>query len=252
MNFPENLVDRLHNSKNIVVFTGAGVSAESGVATFRDALTGLWARFDPMQLATPQAFVRDPALVWGWYEWRRQLLLQAEPNPAHLTIAQLQQKVANFQLVTQNVDDLHECAGSKNVIHLHGCIFSPRCFDCAVSYSFSAAPDMQQEVKIPPPACTSCGGMIRPGVVWFGEALPQGEFQAACEAAAQADLMLVVGTSGLVQPAAMLPALALRNNATVVHINPDAHQSGQPNEFALRGTAGNILPLLLAQLHHSK
>lgn len=252
MILPARLKDKLSNCSKIVVFTGAGVSAASGVPTFRDALTGLWARFDPMQLATPEAFMRDPALVWGWYEWRRQLLLQAEPNSAHLAIAQIQQKVANFQLVTQNVDDLHERAGSENVIHLHGSIFSPRCFDCAGAYSFSAAPAMQQEEKIQPPTCTNCGGMIRPGVVWFGEALPQAAFQAACRATGQADLLLVVGTSGLVQPAAMLPALALRNNATVVHINPDARDSGQPNEFALRGAAGSIMPLLLEQLNHSK
>ncbi|NLU12316.1 MAG: NAD-dependent deacylase, partial [Gammaproteobacteria bacterium] len=127
---PSPLINALDNAKHVVVFTGAGVSAESGVSTFRDALTGLWARFDPMQLATADAFLADPALVWGWYEWRRQLLLKAQPNAAHQAIAQLAELVPKLTVITQNVDDLHERAGSREVLHLHGSIFKPRCFHC--------------------------------------------------------------------------------------------------------------------------
>lgn len=248
MQLDSSLINALKNCQNLVVFTGAGVSAESGVPTFRDALTGLWERFDPMQLATPQAFLQDPELVWGWYEWRRQLLLKAQPNPAHLAIAKMQQLVGNFCLITQNVDNLHEQAGSTNVLHLHGSMFEPRCFDCAQPYTFSSAPEMAQEEKRTPPKCTNCSGMVRPGVVWFGEALPEQQFDLAHKAAAQADVFLAVGTSGVVQPAAMLPELALRNNATVIHVNPDASHSGRNNEYAIAAPAGVALPALLQQM----
>jgi len=163
---PDELITALREALHVVVFTGAGVSAESGVSTFRDALTGLWARFDPMQLATPEAFLADSELVWGWYEWRRQLLLQAQPNPAHRAIVELAQRVPKLTVVTQNVDDLHERAGSRDVLHLHGSIFNPRCFSCAQPYKLTRAPQMSHEQALAPPVCDSCQGMIRPGVVW--------------------------------------------------------------------------------------
>lgn len=236
----------LKQAQHLVVFTGAGVSAESGVHTFRDALTGLWSKLDPMQLATPEAFLRDPALVWGWYEWRRQLLLQVQPNPAHLAIAQLAQQVPKLTLVTQNVDDLHERAGSANVLHLHGSIFAPRCFDCGAGHLFSQAPRMQQEQAIEPPQCERCNGLIRPGVVWFGEALPEQEMRAAFTAAQSCDVLLSVGTSGVVQPAASIPQLAAQHGATVVHINPEPITARAKNEYSLVGKAGELLPLLLS------
>ncbi len=228
-----------------MVFTGAGVSAESGVHTFRDALTGLWENFDPMQLATPEAFLRDPALVWGWYEWRRQLLLNVEPNPAHRAIARLEQQIPKLTLITQNVDDLHERAGSSNVLHLHGSIFSPLCFDCSLPYQFSGAPQLDQEQKVEPPTCSKCNALIRPGVVWFGEALPETALRHAFAAAESCDCLLSVGTSGVVQPAAMIPELASRNGATVIHVNPDPVPLRHANEFSLQGRAGEVLPRLL-------
>lgn len=242
---PSELISVLADAQHVVVFTGAGVSAESGVSTFRDALTGLWARFDPMRLATPEAFLDDPELVWGWYEWRRQLLLKAQPNPAHHGIVELAQRVPKLTVVTQNVDDLHERAGSQNVLHLHGSIFQPRCFDCAQPYAFTGAPAMAQEQKLSPPLCSHCQGMVRPGVVWFGESLPQTEMEAAFAAAENCDVLLSIGTSGLVQPAAQIPSLALRSGAWVVHINPDPVPSQHPREISLTGAAGEIVPLLL-------
>ena len=241
----DELITALRDAQHIVVFTGAGVSAESGVSTFRDALTGLWARFDPMQLATPEAFLADPALVWGWYEWRRQLLLKSQPNPAHHAIAELALRVPKLTVITQNVDDLHERAGSCEVLHLHGSIFSPRCFSCAQPYVLTSAPEMSYEQALPPPLCSNCQGMIRPGVVWFGEALPQAEMEAAFNAAENCDVLLSVGTSGVVQPAAQIPHLALRNGAWVVHINPEPVTSQHPRELSLAGAAGQILPLLV-------
>lgn len=235
----------LADARRVLVFTGAGVSAESGVPTFRDALTGLWAQYDPMQLATPEAFVRDPALVWGWYEWRRKLLLAAQPNPAHLAIARLQQQVPELLVVTQNVDDLHEQAGSQQVLHLHGSLFAARCFDCAKPFAFELPPAEQPE-RQQPPACQSCGGMVRPGVVWFGESLPEQALQQAFAAAEHCDLLLAIGTSGVVQPAAQLPHVALQAGATVVHINPDVGISRHSRELCLAGKAGELLPQLVA------
>lgn len=242
---PTDLLNALRDAQHLVVFTGAGVSAESGVSTFRDALTGLWARFDPMQLATPEAFLADPALVWGWYEWRRQLLLKAQPNPAHQAIVKLAEQVPKLTVITQNVDDLHERAGSRNVLHLHGSIFKPRCFNCAKPYTLAAAPAMSHEQALPPPLCPDCQGMIRPGVVWFGEALPQAEMEAAFTAAEHCDVLLSIGTSGVVQPAAQIPQLALRGGAWVAHINPEPVNCQHPRELSLVGAAGHILPLLL-------
>lgn len=235
----------VRQARHLVVFTGAGVSAESGVHTFRDALTGLWARFDPMQLATPEAFLRDPALVWGWYEWRRQLLLGVAPNPAHRAIAGLQQTLPRVTLITQNVDDLHERAGSRDVLHLHGSIFAPRCFDCGRPHEFAGAPAMASEQALEPPRCSSCNGRVRPGVVWFGEALPEDALDAAFAAAGDCDCLLSIGTSGVVQPAAMIPDLAARRGATVIHVNPEPISVGRANEYSLQGPAGQILPLLL-------
>lgn len=240
-----DILRAVQNSRHLVIFTGAGVSAESGVHTFRDALTGLWAKFDPMQLATPEAFLRDPALVWGWYEWRRQLLLGVQPNPAHLAIAELEQRLPKVTVITQNVDDLHERAGSRSVLHLHGSIFVPRCFSCGLPHRFDAAPTMSSEQALDPPVCTACGDNVRPGVVWFGETLPEVELAAAFAAAENCDCLLSVGTSGVVQPAALIPATASRAGATVIHINPEAIPVRHANEHSLQGSAGQVLPLLL-------
>ena len=240
-------IEALRSSEHLLVFTGAGVSAESGIATFRDALSGLWARYDPAQLATAEAFLADPALVWGWYEWRRQQVLQARPNGAHLAIGELARRVPRLTLVTQNVDDLHERAGSRDVLHLHGSLLQPRCFVCGAPYCLppqGAEPNEPQR-RVPPP-CPSCQGLVRPGVVWFGESLPQEVLQQAFAAASECDLLLSIGTSGQVYPAAQVPQIALRAGATVVHINPQPVACHGTREYALQGAAGVLLPQLLA------
>lgn len=236
-----DLQSLIREARHVLVFTGAGVSAESGIATFRDALTGLWANNDPQQLATPEGFMADPARVWGWYQWRRQQLLSREPNPAHRAIAALAQRGARVTVVTQNVDDLHERAGSEGVIHLHGSLLSTRCFDCAIPARVPVDPMPLDGAAIPPPHCEHCNGLLRPGVVWFGEALPEDAWQQAVEAAESADLVLVVGTSGLVYPAAQIPGLAWERGATVVHVNTEPVPVAAEREYSVVGPAGKIL-----------
>ncbi|WP_458131827.1 SIR2 family NAD-dependent protein deacylase [Pseudomonas sp. R3-41] len=240
---------RLRDAFHVVVFTGAGVSAESGIPTFRDALTGLWERFDPAVLATADAFRNDPALVWGWYEWRRSKVLTAKPNPAHLAVAELARLVTRLTVITQNVDDLHERAGCHGVIHLHGSLHSPRCFACARPYKgitdqLSEPADVR---RIEPPRCRHCNGKVRPGVVWFGESLPEQAWREALAAVRDCDLLLSVGTSGLVQPAAEIPRIAREHGAVVVHVNLQRESVQGEREFSLVGNAAEILPQLLAQ-----
>lgn len=237
---------RLREARQVVVFTGAGVSAESGIPTFRDAMTGLWSRFDPAELATPEAFERDPALVWGWYEWRRARVARATPNPAHLAIARLSRLVPRLTLVTQNVDDLHERAGSE-AIHLHGSLFTPRCFACAAPAETGALFEGDDGARIDPPACAACGGPIRPGVVWFGEPLPAGALERSFEAARHCDVMFSVGTSSVVHPAAEIPVAAAQAGALVVQVNPGRTPLDDLAACNLRGAAGSILPELLRQ-----
>lgn len=211
---------------HLVFLTGAGMSAESGVPTFRDGLTGLWSRFDAEALATPQAFRRDPALVWGWYRWRAWQLLRVQPNAAHHAIAALERAGLRVDVVTQNVDDLHERAGSTGVHHLHGHLLRSRCLDCGAR----RAPDPILADPAPPegggheapPRCAACGGPYRPDVVWFGEALPDDAWAAGIETIERCDRVVVVGTSGLVQPAASLPRLARDCGKPVLEINPIA------------------------------
>lgn len=244
----QSVAEALHGARHLVVFTGAGVSAESGIPTFRDALTGLWQRFDPSELATPEAFRRDPALVWGWYEWRRARVLAAQPNPAHRAIAELAGLVPRLTLITQNVDDLHERAGSSAVIHLHGSLHTPRCFACARPFAglVGAPQEPEEGRRIEPPRCLHCGGQVRPGVVWFGEELPTQVLAQAFAAAESCDLLLSVGTSGVVYPAAQIPQLALRSGARVVHVNPQPVAIRGDREHCLVGAAGEVLPCLLA------
>jgi NAD-dependent deacetylase len=238
----------LRAARHGVVFTGAGVSAESGIPTFRDALTGLWSKFDPHQLATVEAFERDPALVWAWYEWRRRKVAKAAPNAAHVAITQMFRHVPQLTVVTQNVDDLHERAGSRP-IRLHGSLFRPRCFACGAGGEFGgAAAELPEGVeRIDPPQCIRCGGLMRPGVVWFGEALPQEALDAALDAAKHCDVLLSVGTSSVVYPAAEIPQLAARAGAAVVQVNPDRTALDELATFNLRGSAATILPQLVRE-----
>lgn len=243
-----SLAEKLRNAQHVVVFTGAGASAESGIPTFRDALTGLWGRFDPAQLATSDAFRADPSLCWGWYEWRRHKVLQAQPNGAHLAIAELDRYVPKLTVVTQNVDDLHERAGSRDVSHLHGSLHSPRCIDCGLAYTLSLTSEAPPEggSRIEPPQCTACDGYVRPGVVWFGEMLPEDAWSAGLAAADDCDVFLSIGTSGIVYPAAELPLRALGQGAVVVHVNPVLFDVSNQEHF-LQGSASVMMESLLRE-----
>lgn len=245
-----DLVRALQQAERVVVLTGAGASAESGIPTFRDALTGLWSRFDPARLATEEAFREDPELVWGWYEWRRVLMGRCAPNAGHAAIARMQQAVRErggaLDVVTQNVDDLHERAGTRGVIHLHGDIGSSRCADCG-----ARRPPGDPHGEVPeggrravPPRCPACGGPLRPEVVWFGEELPAAAWSRAATAARAADVLLSVGTSSTVYPAASLPRFALESGARVVQVNPHPTGLEAIADDDLRGRAGSVLPAL--------
>lgn len=229
---------------HVCVLTGAGMSAESGIPTFRGTHDSLWSRFDPMRLATAEAWREDPALAWGWYRWRMQLVRDAQPNAGHRALAALAQRVPLW-LVTQNVDDLHERAGSTVDAHVHGSLFALRCIICGRAHAGPLEDYVDGKQRVEPMRCTDCEGRIRPGVVWFGEALPDDAWDAATDAAMDCALMLVVGTSGLVYPAAGLPALARRHGATVVEINPEATALSTDADHVWRATAAQALPLLL-------
>jgi NAD-dependent deacetylase len=239
VSIPEGLVQALVAAKGIVVSTGAGVSAESGVPTFRDAQTGLWARYSPEQLATPEAFDADPELVWRWYLWRRQLVSEARPNPGHQALARLQDLVEGLTLVTQNVDSLHQRAGSRQVIELHGNIMRTRCHRCRVP------DDRAFDIEEGAPRCSACGGLLRPDVVWFGEALPEEAMRTALAASAACEVFLSVGTSALVYPAAGLPYQAIGNGRVVVEINPQPTPLSDSVTYQLRGPSGEVLPRLI-------
>jgi NAD-dependent deacetylase len=229
----------LRDASSIAVLTGAGVSAESGVPTFRGK-NGLWKQLRSEDLATPGAFARDPKLVWEWYDWRSGLIAEARPNPGHYALAEAESRARKFTLITQNVDGLHELAGSRNVLRLHGSIWIVRCVECGHERE-----DRRTPLPELPPRC-ECGGMLRPGVVWFGEALPKKIWQEAESAARSADLFLLVGTSAVVYPAAGLATMAKSSGARVVEINiAETGLSAGIDEF-LEGPSGELLPQLIA------
>ncbi len=240
----------LQQAKRIAILTGAGISAESGIPTFRDSLTGLWQRFNAEDLATPKAFQRDKALVWGWYEWRRMKVMRAQPNPGHLALAELARRVPASTVITQNVDDLHERAGSPEVVHLHGSLLAPRCFACARAYTFAdEIPDEPEGGRhLQPPSCPHCGGYIRPGIVWFGETLPDEAWRKAEAAVHACDVLLAIGTSGLVYPAAELPEIARQYGKPVILIGPNPTGLDDVASHLLRGEAGEVLPELLKRM----
>lgn len=236
---PEGLVERLRQARRVAVLTGAGVSAESGVPTFRDAQTGLWAKYEPTELATPQAFQRNPKLVWEWYVWRRELMAGVQPNPGHYALAEMAQHVP-LTLITQNVDGLHQQAGSTAVIELHGSIVRTKCFDAG--HAYEGWPDDSVEK---PPRCGRCGSLMRPDVVWFGEMLPAYALETATEAALLAEVFLSVGTSSLVHPAASLAVAAVQVGHTVVEINPNHTPLTPHASYVLGGPSGVVLPALV-------
>jgi NAD-dependent deacetylase len=235
------LRERLASARQVVVFTGAGVSQESGISTFRDP-GGLWERYRPEDLATPEAFVRDPALVWRWYRDRYRAMRAAEPNPAHLTIARWEERFPSLLVVTQNVDRLHQRAGSSEVVELHGTIWESHCNRCEGRTETAGL--IEGEL---PPRCP-CGGLYRPSVVWFGEILPQVAFGRALDACRRADLLLSVGTSALVWPAAGLIEVAATAGALVIEVNREPSALSELCHAGLLGPAGEILPALAAEL----
>ncbi len=242
MEFSSRLLTILRNAERVVALTGAGVSQESGLRTFRDAGTGLWAQYKPEDLASPEAFRRNPRLVWDWYAWRRLALEGVRPNAGHYALAQMACRFSEFALVTQNVDGLHTLAGSVEPIELHGNLRRVRCNDCG------AAATEWDESNADSPHCPVCGGLLRPDVVWFGEPLPPAALRRAMEVATECQVFFSIGTSAIVQPAALLPYAARRAGAILVEVNTETTQLSADADFVLRGKSGEILPSLVQAL----
>lgn len=245
--FSEELIDRLRKARKIAAMTGAGMSAESGVPTFRGD-EGLWSKYRPEELANVHAFTSDPALVWEWYCWRRGLIADTEPNPGHLALVHLAHRMkernGSFTLITQNVDDLHDRAGSVDILKLHGEIFRSFCMSCGTDH-----PEVRFVEKGEVPRCRDgCGGLVRPGVVWFGESLPADILQAATEAVAKAQVFISIGTSAVVYPAAGLIEQAARSGAYVVEVNVEPSALADVADEVLLGPAGEMLPALIAEV----
>lgn len=234
----ERTFEASRQAQRVAVLTGAGISAESGVPTFRGE-GGLWRQYRAEDLATPNAFARDPKLVWEWYDWRRQLIGKVQPNPGHYALAELEERCAQFTLITQNIDGLHARAGSLNILELHGNIWRMRC-------SREGTTTMDERAPLPemPPRCSACGELLRPDVVWFGEALPETVIRDAYEVASQVDLFMVIGTSAVVQPAASLPLLAKQAGAYLIEVNLEETPLSQIVDQSLFGPAGEVLPQL--------
>lgn len=239
LTFPSDFLTLLRRTSSLVALTGAGVSQESGLRTFRDAQTGLWKQYKPEDLASPQAFARDPKLVWDWYAWRREAVKSARPNPGHYALVEIEKRIPNFTLITQNVDGLHRMAGSRNVLELHGNIQRVRCADCG---TFTETWDDDVESV---PRCRRCGGLLRPDVVWFGEALPRDQLEAAIEAARSCEVFFSIGTSGVVQPAASLAYAARNHGAVLVEINLEPTPLTSKADYVFHGKSGEILPALV-------
>ena len=239
MQIPDELGASLRSAGHITVLTGSGISAESGVPTFRDAQTGLWSKYDPQSLATPEAFEKDPKLVWDWYRWRRELVDKAKPNPGHLALVEMERNVPRFSLITQNVDGLHRLAGSSDSIEIHGNIMRSRCTSEGVLIEESDKTTGEL------PRCPKCGSLLRPDVVWFGEMVPPTNFDRALTASRTCDVFLGVGTSSVVQPAASLVLESRNAGAFTVEINIEDTPATPFFDIALRGSAATLLPQLV-------
>lgn len=239
MDIPSGLIEKLRGAARVVALTGAGVSQESGLRTFRDAQTGLWAQYKPTDLASPEAFARDPKLVWDWYAWRREAIKGVRPNAGHYALVDMAKRVPFFALITQNVDGLHAMAGSTGLQELHGNIRRVRCAECG------HFPEEWEEGGNSVPRCEVCGGMLRPDVVWFGEALPRAALEFAVEAARACELFFSIGTSGVVQPAASLAFAAHNRGAMVVEINMEPTPLTPKADYFLQGRSGEVLPIFV-------
>lgn len=242
MNFPADFIRFLTAASRVAVLTGAGVSQESGLRTFRDAQSGLWARYKPEDLASPEAFARDPKLVWDWYAWRREAIKGVRPNPGHYALVEMEKRISDFTLITQNVDGLHRFAGSKNVLELHGNIQKVRCSECGM-FTEEWGDDAETV-----PVCNKCNGLLRPDMVWFGEPLPRQQLEAAVMAARSCQVFISIGTSGVVQPAASLAYAARNNGSVVVEINAEPTPLTPKVDFAFHGKSGEILPQLVKEI----
>ena len=245
MMFSEKITTALTRARSVVAFTGAGISAESGVPTFRGD-DGIWAKFKPEELANMNAFMRNPELVWEWYKARKKVIADIQPNAGHYALVEMESMFPSFTIVTQNIDNLHRRAGSKSVFELHGNIERNYCMKCGKNFTnqFVLMGDSA-------PHC-DCGGLIRPDVVWFGEMLPEDEWQGAARACQAADVLFSIGTSGVVYPAASLPFIAEKNGAFIVEINPEPTPlTGIADEF-FEGKSGVILPELVHQIRTNK
>jgi len=240
MDFPCSLIRKLRGARSIVALTGAGVSAESGLATFRDAQDGLWSKFKPEELATPEAFKRNPQLVWEWYSWRRARAAAAKPNAGHLALVEMEKRAPHFFLITQNVDGLHSRAGNRNVVELHGNIHRARCFE-------NNCP--KDKFDLENGTCLNCGGNLRPDVVWFGEMLPPAALQNAMTAAEECNVFFSIGTSSAVYPAADMWRRAAERGAVVIEINKDPTPLTPMADHSFIGKAGEILPQLVEQIY---
>lgn len=232
----EQARELVENANNIVILTGAGISAESGIPTFRGD-QGLWKDIRPEDIATPEAFAKDPKFVWEWYDLRRQTIIEAEPNPGHYALVELENKKEGFTLITQNIDGLHKRSGNKNIIEMHGNIWQMRCTKCGHIYF-----DYEVPLKQLPPSCKKCGEMTRPNVVWFNEIIPMSTIDACVIAIDNCDVMLIVGTSGVVEPAASMGLMAVRTGKKVIEINLDTTPGTGLYHLSLRGKSGEILP----------
>lgn len=239
MEFHKDFIRFLTSATRVAVLTGAGVSQESGLRTFRDAQTGLWAQYKPEDLASPEAFAHDPKLVWDWYAWRREAIKGVRPNAGHYALVEMEKRIPEFTLITQNVDGLHRFAGSRNVLELHGNIQRVRCSKCG---KFAETWDESAEHV---PNCPVCGGLLRPDVVWFGESLPRVELESAVKASRACQVFISIGTSGVVQPAASLAHAARNNGSVVVEINAEKTPLTPKVDFAFHGKSGVILPELV-------
>lgn len=240
---------RLAQVKRLVVLTGAGISKESGIPTFREAQEGLWARYDPLQMASRAGFLNNPKLVWEWYEYRFGMVEAARPNPGHLAIAELERIIPDTAVITQNIDGLHQAAGSRAVYELHGSIRRYKCLSGRHT-GFTRADVIALGER--PPRCPHCSDPIRPDVVWFGEYLPEDVLATAFALSEQCDGMLVVGTSGVVQPAASLPFVAARAGALLIDVNPEHDEIADLADIYLQGRGGEVLPQLVAALRTAK
>ncbi|QCB27420.1 NAD-dependent deacylase [Corynebacterium endometrii] len=242
----KDVAQLVRSAQRVEVFTGAGMSAESGLDTFRDPQTGIWSRVDPTAMASIDAWARDPEPMWAWYLWRAEVARRAEPNAGHRAIARwaqaLKARGGRLTVTTQNIDDLHERGGMTNVVHLHGSLYSYRCCMCARPWR---GPVERLEEAVPratPPACPLCGNLVRPGVVWFGEPLPHREWDEAERRMTEADLVVIVGTSGVVYPAAGLPRLAHELGTPIVEISPAPTELTPIASHFIEGTAATVLP----------